>query len=130
HRPKMHRDDPPDLSEPRGGSRECLPSHGVRKAAPRREEEVEKEQHHHDPDELHDVDVQRSGSKPAEAQEQHRIAAREQDDDARPNPWKEAAEDALPKLEPEGWLKGSGRGTQHHISEEHTANQEKGSQDV
>jgi hypothetical protein len=114
-------DDAARLIESRSSILECLRLDRPRKAAPRREVEVEEEQHHYDAGELHHVDVQRCGLKAAEAKEQHRIATHEQHHDACPNPGEEAAQDAVPERKPSGRFERSGRRAQNHIGEKHAA---------
>ena len=69
---------------------------------------MQKQQHHHDADALHDVDGRAYAGEASEIEEDHRVAADEQENDARPHPWEEALEDALPEPKPRLGLKRPG----------------------
>src|SRR5262245_13102673 len=118
---EIDRDDAADLIERNRGAVEVPRLHGTEKPAPWGEEKMQEQEHHDDAGRLHDMDVEPCALEPAEMEKQHGIAAREEHDDAGPNPGKEAAEDPLPERKTQTWLERSCRGTQHHIGEEHAA---------
>src|SRR5262245_53318994 len=66
----------------------------------------------------------------AEVEEQHRVAACEQNDDTGPYPRKEATEHAPPQRKPYRWLERTGRGAQYHVREEHAADPDHGGKNV
>jgi hypothetical protein len=61
---------------------------------------MQEQQHHQNAGRLHDVDMQRRAGEAAEMKEQHRIAAGEQCNDARPHPGKEPGKYAPPQRKP------------------------------
>ena len=82
---------------------------------------MKEQQHHHDADALHDMDVQPGAREASEIEEHHAIATGEQENDARPHPREETAEDAVPEHKPCLGLKRPRRLAQHHVCEEHAA---------
>src|ERR1700704_3207780 len=98
-----------------------LPLHGIAEPAPGSEKQIQEQQYHHEADALHDLDVQPGAGETSEIEEHHAIAAGEQENDARPHPWEETAEDAVPEPKPRLGLERPRRLAQHHIGEEYAA---------
>jgi hypothetical protein len=65
--------------------------------APRREVEMQEQQHHHDADALHNVDVRPGPGKVPKIEEDHAVAGCEQQNDAQPYPGEEAGEYVPPQ---------------------------------
>jgi len=127
---EVDRNDAANLVQMFGRFREMFRVDGVGEAPPRREEQMREQQHHHNANALHDVDRQARAGESAQIEENHAVAAGEQDDDARPHPREEAAEHPAPQCQPRLGRKRSRRGAQSHIGEEHAADPHDGGEDM
>jgi len=127
---EIYRHDAADLLELLGSFGERSLFNGKAKTAPRCNEQIQEQQHHNDARALHDLDMQWGAGEPAESVEQHAVAADEEKEDARPNPWEETAQHTMPKRESHRRLQQPPGFAQHHIGKEHPADPDNGGKDM
>lgn len=94
---EVGRDHATNLTEMPTGFGGILPLHGIAKSTPGYEKQMQEQQHHEDADALHDLDVKRCAGEASKITKHHAVAGGKQENDARPYPGKEAAEDTVPE---------------------------------